>query len=155
MSSLINIIYFYYLIVRHRSTNAELSNCNPENIDLEKGLQNLVEAGLLSPINRMSITELLNPEDETPVIDRVLSAEEIVEQLNTADEEAEAEPDPEPLPTAAESYKAASVLIARIEGTGDMEGLDLDRLLQKYLTKLESEVSFGNKKQPSITDFFN
>lgn len=128
----------------------------PEGLDLEGDLQRLEDAGLLSSRNRMSLAELLNPEDETPDFTTIPTAEEIFDQVNAPEPDHDVdEPEPEPVPTTAEAAAAVSVLLAHIEGTETSAGLNLDKFLQKYADMLQSELYFGNKKQSVLTDFFN
>jgi hypothetical protein len=81
----------------------------------------------------MSIKELLNPEEETPVFQDIPTAEEVFAQVNTPQEEAEPELKLKPVPTDAETLAALSIVIDHMEGTGTAKGLNLDSPLQKYI----------------------
>lgn len=102
----------------------------------------------------MSIQELLNPEEETPVFQEIPTAEEVFDQVNTPQEEAEPELELKPIPTNAEALAAVSIVIDHMEGTGTAEGLNSDSPLQKYIDMLKSKIAFSNKKQACITDFY-
>lgn len=102
----------------------------------------------------MSIQELLNPEEETPVFQEIPTAEEVFDQVNTPQEEAEPELKLKPIPTNAEALAAVSIVIDHMEGTGTAEGLNSDSPLQKYIDMLKSKIAFSNKKQACITDFY-
>lgn len=103
----------------------------------------------------MSISELLNPEDETPDFSTALTAGDVFSLVNpTEDTDDVDNEEPEPVPTTADALAAVHILLSHLEGTGTAVNLKLDHPLQKYAQMLESELFFGNKKQGAITDFF-
>ena len=126
------------------------------NVDLEAGLQALENAGIVGSANRMSIAELLNPQDENPE-PVVATAEQWFESQNQMEvEAAEMEVyDPVIPPTASEALKAVSLLIQFIESTDIPEATIVDPLLPALESTLTSKTCFAQKNQPSITSFLS
>ncbi|KAH9818922.1 hypothetical protein DFH28DRAFT_888020, partial [Melampsora americana] len=120
---------------------------------LEAGLQALENAGIVGSANRMSIAELLNPQDENPE-PVVATAEQWFEAQNQMEIEAEVD-DPVIPPTASEALKAVSLLIQFIESADLPEATAVDPLLPALESALTSLTYFSNKIQPSITSFFS
>jgi hypothetical protein len=127
----------------------------PDGLDLEHDLQRLQDVGLLASRNRMSLSELLNPENETPEFSTTLTAEDVFDLVNSSEDTDNIDDEePQPVPTSADALAAVHIVLAHMEGTGTANGLKLDNSLQKYAEMLESELFFGNKKQAAISDFF-
>ncbi|KAA1111734.1 hypothetical protein PGT21_010053 [Puccinia graminis f. sp. tritici] len=86
---------------------------------LEKQIDRLQSVGLLKPVNRMSVSEVLNPAGESEY--SMWTTEEIFKSVtdqNTEedqDKDESSEPPPRPKPTAKEVFKAISLINDYIE----------------------------------------
>lgn len=123
-----------------------------EDINLQKCLQQLSDAGLLFSQHWVSIEELINPENATPSFETILTVDEAFRKVNVEAEDTGPELGPGPILTDSEALAAVSGILPHIEGTGIVAGLRFVSSLQKYLDLLEYEVGFGNKTQVYITD---
>lgn len=124
----------------------------PSNINLEDDLQRLQDRGVLAPLNRMSISELLNPENETPVF-LIPTAEEIFEAVNETDEPEPDDVEQDPVPTTQEALDSVSILLNYIEGSDCVSSPRIEASLQELCKSIRSVHFFGNKKQATLMDF--
>lgn len=90
----------------------------PDGLNLEDNLQRLQDNGLLAPRNQMLISELLNPEDETPNFQNTMTPKDFFEQFNAPPEDTvKMDAEAKALPTASEALKAVSLIMSYIEGS--------------------------------------
>lgn len=104
----------------------------------------------------MSIENLLNPADETPITKTVTSVQKIFTKRLEAEEETKAnfETPPEPAPTANEAMKAVSILLLFVEADTCADIEALDQPLQKLERLIGNNLFQSFNKQTTVTDFF-
>ena len=145
----------------HHESEAPLLKAEAE---VEAALNNLESTGVLHKSNRMSIEALLNPMDESQVMDGSTD-EEICHAVQNAkeaegnspenggDDDVEDDAEPEEMPSRQEALKAVSVIDGYVAGLDDPIARKIEALLHSFRWQLSLEGG-RNMVATSITDYF-
>ena len=132
---------------------------------LESALDELVSTGALQASNRMDIEALLNPADESHVIDEttdeeicqaVLDARKAQEEgpINGGDNDVDDDAPVEPCPTRREVLQAAAVINKYIDGVDDPSARKLEGILASFKRQMRLEMS-SSMNSTHLTDYFH
>lgn len=126
------------------------------NVHLKASLQAFEKAVIVASAYRMSIAELLNPQDKNTehVSEKAEQWFEAQNQMEVKASQMEVD-DPVITPTVSEASKAVSLLNQFIESTDMPKATAVDPLLPALESTLTSKTCFAQKNQPSITSFLS
>jgi DDE superfamily endonuclease len=131
---------------------------------VEAALDNLELIGVLRKSNRMGVEALLNPIEESQVLDEtsdedicraVLNARRAQEnsQGNGGDDDADDDAEPEEIPSHQEVLRAVSIIDGYVAGVDDPIARKMEGLLHFFRKQLHFEAE-RNMIATSITDYF-
>ena len=132
--------------------------------EVEAALDDLESTGVLHKSNRMSLEALLNPTEESQVMDEttdeeichaVQNARRADENLdrNGGDDDADDDAEPEAIPSRKEVLKAVSTISGYIAGLDKPIARKLESILHSFRQQLHLEAG-RNMRATSITDYF-
>lgn len=136
---------------------------NAEN-EVRNALNNLQATGVLRPRNRMDIEALLNPPEESWIMEEtrdeeicqaVLAARNVQEEgpINGGDDDVEDDSPLEPYPTHREVFQAASIINRYIEHLDNPLARKLEAILASFGRQIHSEES-RSMSSTHLTDYF-